>query len=182
VPKTASSIATLQQANQAILQVFINTAQVASVAIANSIVDTRYYPQSQLNSDQSTVSSMNSKALSLLATITNAIKNSQSNNTSRLTLQNNLDSAKRTLNELKSSYALQIQQKQNDIDTNNQSINLNNEKLINLQDGPTQLDRATSQNQIQQAQINLSKSVQRLDDYKLIAQFDGVVTTVNIKV
>lgn len=180
-PKTLNVVLKFQNDNKIYLNAFSNTAQAASQAIVNSLTDSRYYTEAKLASDRSAVTSMNSKVISLLNSINSSIKQSQSNDTDRLTLQNDINAAKRNIDKLKLDYDIKIAQKQNDIVSSKWSAQINSENAASLLAWPTTAEKASIANQIAQAQLWLVKSKKKLEDYQIIAQFDGVVTAIDFK-
>ncbi|MEI7477276.1 MAG: hypothetical protein WCJ81_01770 [bacterium] len=160
------------------MQSFSDTTKLANTTINSAVTDGRYYPSTQLATDRNTISSMNSKVLSLLNNINSNIKQSQSNDTDRLSLQNAIASAKRQIDQLTLSYDLQIAQKQSSLESNSGSANIYTQNAESLIEGPTSDEKASIQNQIAQAKVNLEKVQKQLEDYQITAEFDGNVTSV----
>ncbi len=180
--KDVTVILTLENANKILLNNFSNATQAANNALNQSVTDTRYYSDATLQSNRSSVSSLSNKVISLLNSINNSIKELQNNDTDILTLKNDIAAAQRNLDKVSLDYDLQIIQKKNDIASNQWNVEVSNQNAESLIQWPTDDEKAGIQNQITQAQLNLTKSRKTLEDYQIIAQFEWTVSVVWFKV
>lgn len=97
-------------------------------------------------------------------------------------LEATLASQKLAYTKLESDYLIKIQQKNDSVASTEESLKTSRLNLADLKDGPTKEEIASAKNQIEQAQVSLSKAKKKKEDYQIIASFDGVVTASNGKV
>lgn len=180
--KDVTTILTLQSANKTLLNQFSLATQAASNALSQSITDTRYYTEATLQANRNSISSLNNKVISLLNSINNTIKELQNNDTNILTLKNDLAAAQRNLDKIELDYDLKIIQKKNDIMSNQGNVEVYSQNAASLIQWPTNDEKASIQNQIAVAQLNLKKSRKNLEDYQVIAQFNWIVSAIDFKV
>lgn len=100
--------------------------------------------------------------------------------------ENDLVSAKNTLKDqeislekMKIDYELKIQQKNDSIEQLKGTLTVNKLNAEDLTNGPDATDITSAKNQITQAGISLEKAQRKLDDYKIVAEFDGTVSSVD---
>ena len=96
-----------------------------------------------------------------------------------ITAKNTLKDQEVALEKLKIDYTLKVQQKNDDIEQLKGSLKANKLNSIDLNNWPDATDITSAKNQITQAGISLEKAKQKLDDYKIIAEFDGTVSNVD---
>ncbi len=100
--------------------------------------------------------------------------------------ENDLVSAKNTikdqeisLEKMKIDYELKVQQKYDSIEQLKGTLIVNKLNAEDLTNGPDATDITSAKNQITQAGISLEKAQRKLDDYKIVAEFDGTVSSVD---
>lgn len=180
--KTLDVILALQNANKDLNTIFATTTQDMLVMINASIPDATYLPDSTISSYRSTISSLNSKAISSVASITTAIQTSQNSVSDITKVQNNLASAQRTLIQLQQDYTSKIQQAKDTIASDESALAVAQATLDSNVNGANANDIALQRNSIANASISLQKLQNQLKDYELRAVFDGTVSDVGFVV
>ena len=159
----------------------IDTQKAAALSTKSKFLSTL----TSLNNLRTDFSSMTDPATTELNTANSIATQQQSRQDLQNTLtknQSDLADAIATLNKLSIDYDIQIQQKKDDIASQSTSAtiaSLNAQDLIN---GPTADEKASAENSIKQAQISLDNAQKNLEDYQIIAQFDGTVDAIAFKV
>ncbi len=127
-----------------------------------------------LNSSLSTLKSYGTDILQALAD-----KNTLLQKQSTLSnAQNDLVTAQSDLEQLKKTYTSKILSAQWDIESQKNSITLNEASYRDAIDWPESTDITSAKNSIRSAEINLEKANLSLTDYQLIAPFDGVINNI----
>ncbi len=96
--------------------------------------------------------------------------------------QSDLDTAQKDYDTTMQSYAIVEESKLKDIDIKRLSLDTAKLSLDELIEWPTSENVQKAQNSVKQAEIQLISSNDSLEDYELIAPFDGVVRKVDYKV
>jgi HlyD family secretion protein len=81
---------------------------------------------------------------------------------------------------LQKDHENQRMRKQAQIETLRERIDVLEQELDDLLDGPDTYDIQQQRNSIRQAQLRLARAEDQQDDYQIIAEFDGRVRTVDI--
>lgn len=104
-------------------------------------------------------------------------------------LLNNIEEDKRSLLEAEDKlsklyidYDIKTKEKTNDIKLQSMNAEVARLNAISLASGPTKDERASASNLISQARVWLSKTSNRLEDYQIIALFDGEVSAMDFDV
>lgn len=93
-----------------------------------------------------------------------------------------LSSQEAALVKLESDYIIKLQQKRDSVASLEENLKTAKLNLVDMKNGPTDEERQSALNQIEQAKISLSKAKKKKEDYQIIAGFDGVITASNGKV
>ncbi len=99
----------------------------------------------------------NSTVLSLRSTLTSNISSLQNSNTT-------------------------IQSKKDEVSTDTAQLQMLQQTLQDMQNGPDSTTRALQSNSIKQSQLSYQQTSQQLNNYQIIAPFDGTIDTIGFKV
>lgn len=157
ITTTRQSIQALQDQEKTLLNTLSTMIDNCINALNNAMIGDGAIPQSQINSRLSTLNSANSKILSHLSSVNTNIQNF--NNTST-----------------------DIQTKQNEVNTDDAQLQLYQQTLQDIQNWPNANDRILQSNSIKQSQLSYEQTSQQLDNYQIIAPFDGTIDTIWFKV
>lgn len=172
----------------------------------NSIESVGSLSSAEIESMKNSFSSYRSTALSKASTINNSIATlstlsdtdliSESNNLtlawkeesikqSELSLEKqelSIQNAIKNYEETKASYSLTTETKENEIETKKVSLEIAKLNLEELLEWPTEENVRKANNSIRQAEIKLENAYKDLEDYQLIAPFDGIVRKIDYMV
>lgn len=168
---------------------------ISSSTFAQSQIDSYYSDMVQVwSQSQSSYNGIQTTLVNVAKITPEDIKNSQSQstiaqkqssiNTQELTiknLQNDLDSATKTLEYTRNDYETKIKQQEFTIKNLENSLALNRENKNYLVRWATAEEMALAKNNITSQALALENSKKNLDKYRLIAPFDGVVDQIDFK-
>jgi len=151
-----TSIHDLQQKTKDSLDSLSIVADSAYNAVNNS-VDGSSLSLNTIDSRSSTLNSARSKASSRLST-----------------LNNDISSLQNTSNDIAS--------KQNEIKNDEAQLAVYKQTLLDMENWPKSNDRTLQLNSIKQSQLSYQQTSQQLDNYQIIAPFDGTVDAIWFKI
>ena len=126
-------------------------------AVNNAMMGDGALSQSQINSWLSTLNGASSKVLSHLSTVNTDTQNF--NNTST-----------------------DIQAKQSEVNNDQAQLQIDQQTLQNMENWPNSNDATLQLNSVKQSQLSYEQTSQQLNNYQIIAPFDGTVDTVGFKI
>ncbi|MDD2907257.1 MAG: efflux RND transporter periplasmic adaptor subunit [Candidatus Gracilibacteria bacterium] len=172
----------------------------------NSVVSEGALSQSIIDSLKNSFSSYRNSALSKISTINSSINTlntltdtdllSETNSnsiaskkesikTSELSIEKQLLSIKNaqsSYDETVSSFKVNLDSKQKDLDLKDRNLELAKLNYDKLFEGPTDENVKKANNSIKQAQLKLDSAYKNLEDYTLVAPFDGVIRKIDYMV
>lgn len=94
----------------------------------------------------------------------------------------NIGTLKNSLLTTKTNYSIQEESKEKDIESKENTLEIARISLEEVLEWPTPENILKAQNTIRQSEIRLESSEESLEDYQLIAPFDGVIRKIDYKV
>lgn len=201
-----ASLKSLQAAQTILIDTTLNLINATSSALDSSVEDVNTFPKSTITSLMDGMNSSRSKFNSLSSSINNNSKQLASlDNTdlTQLSVQNTLEWKKQSFSEIQSEilaneaslkaakialeklqldYTLKIAQQQDSTVSSQWSLELTKLNLEDIQAPPKKSEQTLALAQIEQANLNLKKSQKKLEDYQIIAPFDGIVRNIGFHV
>ena len=150
------SIKDLQQKETSIINALSSMVSSALNWVRSSVACT-ILPQSQIDQWASSLTSDNSKVISDLTSINSNINSVTNSNTN-------------------------VQTKQNEINNDQAQLQTLQQTVQDMENGPKSNDRILQSNAIKQSQLSYEQTSQQLDNYQIIAPFDGTIDTIWFKV
>ena len=150
------SIKDLQQKETSIINALSSMVSSALNWVRSSVACT-ILPQSQIDQWASSLTSDNSKVISDLTSINSNINSVTNSNTN-------------------------VQTKQNEINNDQAQLQMLQQTVQDMENGPKSNDRILQSNAIKQSQLSYEQISQQLDNYQIIAPFDGTIDTIWFKV
>ncbi len=169
-------------------------------AVDSSIVSVGSLSQSEINSMKSSTLSNRNNTLNKISQIrsqintlenltdldllsdsqqTELLSKQESINNQKFSLEKakqSLEIAKNDFNEMLANQKVELENKQNNLDDKKKSYDLAIIKQEELLEWPTQKNILRATNSIKQAEIKLQSAYDSLEDYQIIAPFDGIIT------
>lgn len=173
---------------------------------AQNSVSSNWFTESDISNIESTFYNYKSSALTSITNITNNLKTlntldnidliQEGNNNDITSKEDSITSQKLSIkkkkeeienlekskSELINSQKIAIESKENDIDSKTKAIELAKIDLEELIEWPTDENVRKAENSIKQAEISLNNSYKKVEDYQLIAPFDGIIRQIDYKI
>lgn len=152
----------------------IDTAKTNTKTVATTLAN----KLSSLNSTYTTLKNYGTNDLQALSDKNTVTAKEQS----LISAQNALKKAEQDLEQLRSSQEVARISSQNDIARQKDTITQNQYAYDDLLDGPKAADARSASSKVESAKIALEKSKKSMEDYEIIANFDGTIEDIPWKV